>query len=79
MSAGVHHVLNASTTVQPSSDRPATANGVNGAQTNGVNGHTSLNGQAAEFKLGEFSIDEYRPIKVVVIGTGFSGITAGIR
>jgi hypothetical protein len=31
------------------------------------------------FSLGEFSIDEYRPIKVIVIGAGFSGIIAGIR
>ena len=31
------------------------------------------------FKLGDFSIDEYEPIKVVCIGAGFSGITAGIR
>ena len=31
------------------------------------------------FELGSFSIDEYRPIKVVVIGAGFSGILAGIR
>ena len=26
-----------------------------------------------------FSIDEYRPMKVVIIGAGFSGILAGIR
>lgn len=30
-------------------------------------------------KLGDFSIDEYRPIKVICIGAGFSGIIAGIR
>ncbi|KAI0737196.1 flavin-binding monooxygenase [Daedaleopsis nitida] len=35
--------------------------------------------RADTFKLGEFAIDEYRPIKVVVIGAGFSGILAGIR
>ncbi|EEB91499.1 hypothetical protein MPER_10131 [Moniliophthora perniciosa FA553] len=29
--------------------------------------------------LGDFCIDEPRPMKVVVIGTGYSGITAGIR
>ncbi|KAH9925847.1 FAD/NAD-P-binding domain-containing protein [Epithele typhae] len=29
--------------------------------------------------LGEFSIDEYQPVKVIVIGAGFSGIIAGIR
>lgn len=27
----------------------------------------------------DFSIDEYRPMKVVIIGAGFSGILAGIR
>ncbi|KIM76405.1 hypothetical protein PILCRDRAFT_648853 [Piloderma croceum F 1598] len=32
-----------------------------------------------KFKLGDFAIDEYRPIKVVAIGAGFSGIIAGIR
>ncbi|TFY58142.1 hypothetical protein EVJ58_g6594 [Rhodofomes roseus] len=39
------------------------------------------NGQASEsgFKLGDFSIDEHKPIKVVCIGAGFSGIIAGIR
>ncbi|KAI0763006.1 FAD/NAD(P)-binding domain-containing protein [Fomes fomentarius] len=31
------------------------------------------------FTLGDFAIDEYKPIKVVVIGAGFSGILAGIR
>ncbi|KAI0628458.1 FAD/NAD-P-binding domain-containing protein [Trametes polyzona] len=31
------------------------------------------------FTLGDFCIDEYRPIKVIVIGAGFSGITAGVR
>ncbi|KAL5536604.1 hypothetical protein ACEPAF_427 [Sanghuangporus sanghuang] len=31
------------------------------------------------FKLGTQSIDEPRPLKIVVIGAGFSGITAGIR
>ena len=31
------------------------------------------------FTLGNFSIDEYKPIKVIVIGAGFSGILAGIR
>ncbi|KAI0712856.1 FAD/NAD-P-binding domain-containing protein [Cerioporus squamosus] len=31
------------------------------------------------FRVGNFSIDEYRPIKVVVVGAGFSGILAGIR
>ncbi|OCH86933.1 FAD/NAD-P-binding domain-containing protein [Obba rivulosa] len=35
--------------------------------------------KSAEFKLGDFAIDEYRRMRIVVIGAGFSGITAGIR
>ncbi|KAI0714205.1 FAD/NAD-P-binding domain-containing protein [Cerioporus squamosus] len=31
------------------------------------------------FPLGDFAIDEYRPIRVVVIGAGISGIVAGVR
>jgi hypothetical protein len=31
------------------------------------------------FELGDFPIDVTRPLKVVVIGAGFSGIAAGIR
>ena len=30
-------------------------------------------------KLGEFAIDEHRPIKIVCVGAGFSGIVAAIR
>ncbi|KZT12304.1 FAD/NAD-binding domain-containing protein [Laetiporus sulphureus 93-53] len=37
------------------------------------------NGSQSGFKLGDFSIDEYRPMKVIVIGAGYSGIIAGIR
>ena len=33
----------------------------------------------AEFKLGNRSMDEDRPFKVVVIGAGYAGIIAGIR
>ncbi|KAM5543782.1 hypothetical protein V8D89_002399 [Ganoderma adspersum] len=40
----------------------------------------SLNGGAdGRFTLGNFTIDEYKPIKVIVIGAGFSGILAAIR
>ena len=39
----------------------------------------AANGDEETFKLGEFSIDEYRPMRVVVIGAGFSGVLAGIR
>ena len=34
---------------------------------------------SGRFTLGSFSIDEYKPIKVIVIGAGFSGILAAIR
>ena len=33
----------------------------------------------AKIELGDFAVDEYKPIKVVVIGAGFSGILAGDR
>ncbi|CDO72702.1 hypothetical protein BN946_scf184985.g122 [Trametes cinnabarina] len=39
----------------------------------------SVSPESAPYTLGEFCIDEYRPIKVIVVGAGFSGITAGIR
>jgi hypothetical protein len=35
--------------------------------------------ERCKFRLGDFAVDEYRPIKVVAIGAGFSGIIAGIR
>ena len=37
------------------------------------------NGSQNGFKLGDFSIDEYRPMKVIAIGAGMSGILAAIR
>jgi len=47
----------------------------NVAATNGQTGSTnSQNG----FRLGDFSVDEGRPMKVIVIGAGMSGILAGI-
>jgi len=33
----------------------------------------------SKFRLGDFAVDGHRPIKVVAIGAGFSGIIAGIR
>ncbi|KAJ8480894.1 hypothetical protein ONZ51_g6367 [Trametes cubensis] len=42
--------------------------------------HKSDNGSpASAFTLGDFCIDEYKPIKVIVIGAGISGLLAGIR
>ena len=32
-----------------------------------------------EFVPGDFAMDEYRPIRVAVIGAGISGIVAGVR
>ena len=32
-----------------------------------------------QFKLSESPIDYYPPLKVIVIGAGFSGVAAGIR
>ncbi|KAI0644767.1 FAD/NAD-P-binding domain-containing protein [Trametes meyenii] len=36
-------------------------------------------GASSTYALGDFCVDEYKPIKVIVVGAGFSGITAGIR
>ena len=44
-----------------------------------VNAHEPEPQDDGRFTLGSFSIDEYKPIKVIVIGAGFSGILAGIR
>lgn len=52
------------------------ADHINVAATNGQTGSTNAqNG----FRLGDFSVDEGRPMKVIVIGAGMSGILAGIR
>lgn len=32
-----------------------------------------------DFKLGDFPIDDYKPMKIIAIGAGMSGILAGIR
>ncbi|KAJ3554994.1 hypothetical protein NM688_g2817 [Phlebia brevispora] len=34
---------------------------------------------SAEFELGDFAIDDYRPLKIIGIGAGMSGILAAIR
>ncbi|EIW74531.1 FAD/NAD(P)-binding domain-containing protein [Coniophora puteana RWD-64-598 SS2] len=52
------------------------ANGVDSGDKPAPNGSLT---STPEFKLGDFAIDESPPIKVVVIGAGFSGVTAGVR
>lgn len=54
-----------------------TANGI----TNGVNGVNGTNGKEITDlpPLYSHCIDDYRPMKVIVIGAGLSGILAGIR
>ena len=91
MSSGIHHIIGDVNTVPSETEGQNQAGGSNAGNappapglTNGVNGVNGLNGAACgpdgtPFKLGNFSIDDYRPLKVVVIGAGFSGITAGIR
>ncbi|KAF8079146.1 FAD/NAD-binding domain-containing protein [Lyophyllum atratum] len=45
-----------------------------------VNGVNNLDGHGTNaYELPTFSIDEARPMRVVAIGAGYSGITAGIR
>ncbi|TFY70634.1 hypothetical protein EVG20_g2373 [Dentipellis fragilis] len=65
----------------------AAATAIPSAPTGSGNGHgkasgTNLNGAVhgpGTAELGEHAIDEYRPMKVVCIGAGYSGIVAGIR
>lgn len=33
----------------------------------------------SDFELGDFAIDDYRPVKIIAIGAGMSGILASIR
>ncbi|KAI0296315.1 FAD/NAD-binding domain-containing protein [Multifurca ochricompacta] len=40
---------------------------------------SSRENTSENFQLGQFAVDEYRPIKVVCIGAGFCGILAAIR
>ncbi|GJJ16031.1 hypothetical protein Clacol_010310 [Clathrus columnatus] len=47
---------------------------VNGVHINGVINHPDIS-----YQLGDFAIDEYRPVRIAVIGAGYSGILAGIR
>lgn len=59
---------------------PHTTNGTNGNNVNGpshINSSGSTNGTMHQ--NGEFSIDDYRRMKVVCIGAGYSGIIAGIQ
>ena len=48
--------------------------------TNHANGTTQQRKRKrAPFVLGNFNIDDPRPMKIIIIGAGFSGICAGIR
>lgn len=51
-------------------------------QTNGVaNGyaHDADHAAATSFQLHEAPVDNFRPLKVIVIGAGYSGVYCGIR
>lgn len=57
---------------------------INGAATNGYK-HTNEN-QAAkrrrmdiEFEIHKHPVENFRPVKVIIIGAGYSGIYCGIR
>ncbi|EJC99858.1 FAD/NAD-binding domain-containing protein [Fomitiporia mediterranea MF3/22] len=52
---------------------------VNYESTDGSGNAKETKTPKADFKLGNRSMDEDRPFKVVVIGTGYAGIIAGIR
>lgn len=91
MSSGIHHIVGNVDPVPAVKEGENLADGStantappSAGLTNGVDVVHGINGTATgpdevPFKLGHFSIDDYRPLKVVVIGAGFSGIIAGIR
>ncbi|KAG8627381.1 hypothetical protein KVT40_004864 [Elsinoe batatas] len=55
-------------------------NGAGTTNGNLTNGHTSqTNGLDSQFELLDTVVENFRPIKVIVIGAGYSGIYCGIR
>lgn len=44
-----------------------------------VNGEASIKSARRSFKLNDVPVENFRPLKVVVIGAGYSGIYCGIR
>lgn len=71
--------------LQKSSDpQTANRNGIghvhlNSDGTTNANANANRTTKTQEHQNGEFSIDDYRRMKVVCIGAGYSGIVAGIR
>lgn len=66
---------------EPAPSREATPNALLDNAQSGGGAPNGLNapGPGYELKLGDFSVDEYRPFKVIIVGAGFSGIAAGVR
>ncbi|KAF4551956.1 Flavin-binding monooxygenase-like protein 4 [Elsinoe fawcettii] len=44
-----------------------------------MNGDTLTNGHTSDFSLLDVDVENFRPVKVIVIGAGYSGIYCGIR
>ncbi|EIM83202.1 FAD/NAD-P-binding domain-containing protein [Stereum hirsutum FP-91666 SS1] len=71
--------------LQKSSDpQTGNSNGIghvhlNSGGTQNANANANRTTKTQEHQNGEFSIDDYRRMKVVCIGAGYSGIVAGIR
>jgi len=75
----------------PLGDADATPNGINGANhpetveaaeqahVNGSGPHTNGESKAAPWLLHDTPIENQRPIKVIVIGAGYSGVYCAIR
>lgn len=62
--------------------RDSTPDAIKQEMQNGsmANGHTPLtNGHDTEFQLRDEVVENFRPVKVIVIGAGYSGIYCGIR
>lgn len=81
MSGGVQHVLPEANDVL-NQETTKLSNGhtvnVNGVQPSS-NGTSATPSPTTGYKLLQRSIDDPRPMKIVVIGAGFSGIIAAIR
>ncbi|KAI0093155.1 FAD/NAD-binding domain-containing protein [Irpex rosettiformis] len=49
------------------------------SHANGTHPAQNASDERSPFVLGRFNIDDPRPMKIIIIGAGFSGICAGIR
>ncbi|THG96305.1 hypothetical protein EW026_g5500 [Hermanssonia centrifuga] len=77
--SAIQSSLNGQATATDDNTKTASATNNRDASKLPISSHEEA--PASTFKLGDFQIDDpnARPMKVIIIGTGFSGIAAGIR